>query len=77
MDYLLLIRKSFKEILRSLFLSIDSKILENNNNSVWLGRQSLDKKYLIIAFAVYRRVLKIHGLDWDKMCPSNNDHCPV
>jgi len=25
----------------------------------------------------FRRVLKTHGLDWDKMCPSNNNHCPV
>jgi len=24
----------------------------------------------------FRKVLKSHGLDWDKMCPSDNDHCP-
>lgn len=25
----------------------------------------------------FRRVLKKFGLDWDKMCPSNNNHCPA
>ena len=25
----------------------------------------------------FRRRLMEFGLDWDDMCPSNNDHCPV
>lgn len=25
----------------------------------------------------FRKVMKNHGLDYDKMCPSNNDHCPI
>ena len=24
----------------------------------------------------FRKVLSAHGLDYDKTCPSNNDHCP-
>jgi len=41
-----------------------------------ISRQKNDKEMPESVLKEFKKVLSKHGLDWEKMCPSNNDHCP-
>lgn len=41
-----------------------------------ISRQKTDKEMPKSVLTEFQNVLSKYGLDWDKMCPSNNDHCP-
>ena len=41
-----------------------------------ISRQRTDREMPGEVEKEFRRVLTAHGLDYDKTCPSNNDHCP-
>jgi len=41
-----------------------------------ISRKRTDKEMPSEVVRTFRDVLQSHGLDYDKTCPSNNDHCP-
>ena len=41
-----------------------------------ISRQRTDREMPGEVVEQFRKVLSDHGLDYDKTCPSNNDHCP-
>ena len=41
-----------------------------------ISRKRTDKEMPGEVVEEFRKVLSAHGLDYDKTCPSNNDHCP-
>lgn len=41
-----------------------------------ISRLKDDTKMPPEVLAEFKRVLSSHGLSWEKMCPSNNNHCP-
>lgn len=47
------------------------------SGGIAISRHKTDENMPPEVLAEFSSVLKSHGLDWDKMCPSNNNHCPI
>ena len=43
---------------------------------ILISRKKTDVEMPDSVTAEFKSVLAKHGLDWEKTCPSNNDHCP-
>ena len=54
-----------------------SHCFQNVTAETLLNRKKNDKEMPQEVQVEFRRRLKEFGLDWDDLCPSNNDHCPV
>ena len=65
-----------REVLKIFFARCFQKQPQNVTTKT-LNRKKNDKEMPQEVQVEFRRRLKEFGLDWDDLCPSNNDHCPV